>query len=81
MIPMKFRKKFLAFVMLAVQGGEGRELSCEECWRQTDRFAELTIAGRNAARTMPQVEEHLNRCPDCREEFDALLCALRGAER
>jgi predicted anti-sigma-YlaC factor YlaD len=43
-----------------------------------DEFVELTLAGKNAAQAMPLVEEHLNRCGDCREEFEALLAALRA---
>jgi len=33
-------------------------------------------AGKNAAEAMPLVQEHLDRCNDCREEFEALLAAL-----
>lgn len=78
MIPMKYRKKFLALMVLATQSAEGRELSCEECWEQTDRFAELIIGGENAGELMPLVGEHLCRCSDCREEFAALLQALHA---
>jgi hypothetical protein len=34
----------------------------------------------DAAFTMPLVEDHLNKCGDCREEFEALLGALRAEE-
>jgi predicted anti-sigma-YlaC factor YlaD len=29
---------------------------------------------------MPLVQDHLGRCDDCREEFEALLAALRALE-
>jgi hypothetical protein len=54
------------------------ELGCAECFEQMDEFVELTLAGKNAAQAMPLVEDHLNRCGDCREEFEALLAALRA---
>jgi uncharacterized protein with PIN domain len=54
------------------------EIGCEECYEQLDRFAELALAGRNAAEAMPLVQDHLARCGDCREEFEALLAALQA---
>ena len=55
-----------------------RELTCDECLEELDRFAELTLAGKDAAEAIPLVQDHLNRCRDCREEFEALLDALRA---
>jgi hypothetical protein len=54
------------------------EIGCEECFQQVDRFADMVLEGRNAAEAMPLVQDHLNRCHDCREEFEALLEALRA---
>jgi hypothetical protein len=52
------------------------ELSCDECFDLVDRFAELELTGKNAAEAMPLVRDHLDRCPCCHEEFEALLRAL-----
>jgi len=54
------------------------EIGCDECFEQLDRFVEMTLAGKNAAEAMPLVQNHLERCADCREEFEALLAALRA---
>ena len=54
------------------------EIGCGECFEQLDRFIEVTLAGKNAAEAMPLVQDHLERCRDCREEFEALLVALRA---
>jgi len=56
------------------------EIGCDECFEQLDRFVEMKLAGKNAAEAMPLVEDHLERCDDCREEFEALLAALRALE-
>ena len=53
------------------------EIGCEECFDQLDRFVEMTLAGKDAAEAMPLVHDHLERCRDCREEFEALLKVLR----
>jgi hypothetical protein len=54
------------------------ELNCGECFEVIDSFAELKLTGRNAAEAMPLVQDHLDRCPPCKEEFEALLDALRA---
>jgi hypothetical protein len=53
------------------------EIGCDECFEQLDRFVEMTLTGKNAAEAMPLVQDHLEHCGDCREEFEALLAALR----
>jgi predicted anti-sigma-YlaC factor YlaD len=45
-----------------------------------DRFIEMELSGLDAARAMPLVREHLHMCGECREEFEALLAALRATE-
>ena len=52
------------------------EIGCDECFEQLDRYIEMTLAGKNVAEAMPLVEDHLGRCQDCREEFEALLAVL-----
>ncbi|MDY7075711.1 MAG: hypothetical protein SXV54_02185 [Chloroflexota bacterium] len=53
------------------------EIGCGECFEQLDRFVEMTLAGKDAAEAMPLVQDHLERCRDCYEEFEALLTVLR----
>lgn len=54
------------------------EIDCDECFEQLDRFVDMVLAGKDAAEAMPLVQDHLDRCGDCREEFEALLAALRA---
>jgi len=56
------------------------ELACDECFEELDRFVEMELDGLDAASAMPLVQDHLDKCGDCREEYQALLDALR-AER
>lgn len=53
------------------------ELDCDACFDAMDRFAELVMQGLPAHEALPLVHDHLQRCTDCREEFEALLAALR----
>jgi predicted anti-sigma-YlaC factor YlaD len=54
------------------------EIDCDGCLEELDRFAEMVLAGKDAAQALPLVEDHLQRCKNCREEFEALLVALRS---
>lgn len=53
------------------------EIGCAECFEQMDQFVEIKLAGKDAAEALPLVQDHINRCSDCREEFEALLVALQ----
>jgi hypothetical protein len=55
------------------------EIGCDECFERLDSFAELALSGVEATVAMPLVGDHLNKCEDCRDTFEALLTALRGA--
>jgi hypothetical protein len=54
------------------------EIGCAECSEHMDRFVEMMRAGANAGAVMPLVQDHLSRCRDCREEYEALLVAVRA---
>lgn len=54
------------------------QIGCAECFEQMDSFVETELAGKDAAEAMPLVRDHLDRCGNCREEFEALLAALRA---
>ncbi len=56
------------------------EIGCAECLERMDRFVEMELEGKSASEAMPLVQDHLTRCRDCREEFEALLAALRHLE-
>ena len=54
------------------------EIGCDECFERLDSFAETEISGAEASVAMPLVGDHLDKCADCRNEFEALLGTLRG---
>ena len=54
------------------------EIGCDECFERLDRFAEIEISGAEASVAMPLVDDHLDKCADCRSTLEALLRALRG---
>jgi hypothetical protein len=57
-----------------------RELNCGECLQHVGEFAEGQLAGRPMAEVMASVEQHLALCPECREEFEALMKILKAGQ-
>jgi hypothetical protein len=53
-----------------------REIGCDECFEQMDRFAEMEFSGSDSATAMPLVHDHLRKCEDCHEKYEALLVAI-----
>ena len=48
-------------------------------WASKARVAEEEgYLGKKASEAMPLVQEHLDRCPPCREEYEVLLEALKA---
>jgi hypothetical protein len=55
------------------------EYSCEEVFALLDEYAEMVANGQDASGLMPLVKLHLEICPDCAEEYQALLRILRSS--
>ncbi len=74
----KLEVQKLKGLVRAVMTTRPDEIGCEECFEELDRFVEMVLAGKDAAEAMPLVQDHLDRCHECKEEFEALLAALRA---
>ena len=48
------------------------EVGCEECFELLDQFVELELAGLDTDAAIPGLRPHLDGCPACRDEHDAL---------
>ena len=66
----------VAKLLQMVESTEEVELSCDEVFALLDQYAELQARGADAASLLPLVTKHLERCGDCREEYEALLRIL-----
>jgi hypothetical protein len=61
-----------------VVGPAGPELTCEECFAELDRYAELELAGSDADAAVPGMRAHLDGCPACHEDHESLLALIRS---
>jgi hypothetical protein len=52
------------------------EMTCSEWLDCVGEYAEAVLAGRPAPPCLAEVERHMEICPECAEEFRAILAAL-----
>ena len=63
----------------AVEHTRDVELPCEEAAQLFDQLAELVRRGEDPGQFLPLVQQHLEICADCREEFEALMRVLKAS--
>jgi hypothetical protein len=59
-------------VLKRLLGPQGRQLSCEECFEELDRYVELELAEADADARIPGMREHLEGCSACAEDHRSL---------
>jgi hypothetical protein len=69
--PEKYRD--LARFLLATRPDE---MTCDEWLDRIGEYADAVLAGRPIAPALAQVRQHMEICPECAEEFRAILAAL-----
>jgi hypothetical protein len=75
---MKLSSEVIKKMMLSVKSTRDEELTCGHCHEELDHFIEMKLEGKDAVEAMPLIEEHLNRCQACREEYEVLLEAIKA---
>ena len=51
-------------------------LTCSELYAQLDEFVEREVKSHDAAKIMPLIQDHIDICPECCDEYEALLDVL-----
>ncbi len=70
--PAKFRD--LASFLLKTRPDE---ITCEDWIDHVGAYAEHVLAGNSIPSSLDEVVRHIDLCPECAEEFQAILAALR----
>jgi hypothetical protein len=71
-------RQLIQGILQKLQNTREQEFSCEETYHLIDQYAEIIEKGEDAQTIMPLINHHLDMCPDCREEFEALLQILEN---
>ncbi|MDZ7807252.1 MAG: hypothetical protein U5K71_09050 [Gracilimonas sp.] len=53
------------------------EIGCDDCFEELHIFAEMELEGKSPEKAMPLIREHLDNCGECRQEYQALLDAMK----
>jgi hypothetical protein len=56
------------------------DMSCDDMYRQLDEFVEHEVKSQDASKIMPLVQEHIDFCSDCEDEYEALLTVLENTK-
>ncbi len=70
--PEKYRN--LAGFLLKTQPDE---LTCDEWINHVGKYVELVLTGHSIPASLDDVVRHIDLCPECAEEFKAILIAVR----
>ena len=57
---------------------QSETIDCETCSAQFECLVDMVNSGAQMRDILPAVEEHLRCCPDCDEEYQALLTIIRA---
>ena len=77
---MSLSKKQIVELLRLIGGTRGEEIDCERCLALVAEFAERELAGRSVPAGLEAVAHHLSICPECCEEYEALLRALTAKD-
>jgi hypothetical protein len=68
-------------VVKALRATRETEIGCDDCLMQVASYCEMELAGRELPEALRLVREHLEICPECHEEYRALLSAMLEGSR
>ncbi len=77
---MELTPDILKNLIKSAQMADEDEIGCNDCFEELHEFAEMELAGKSPEEAKPLVKDHLDKCGSCREEYQALLEALRNIE-
>lgn len=75
---MKLSNKQVSSLIDLVVSAKRDDLGCDGCLELIDQFAQAELDGTEIPEIMKKVRDHLEQCLCCRDEYDALLIALRA---
>ena len=60
-------------ILRVLESVQAQQMSCAEVFALLDEYVERELRDHEAAKVMPLLREHFDMCPDCCEEYEALL--------
>ena len=68
-------------ILRVLESAHDEDMSCGELYEKLDEYVEREMSKKDAAELMPLIREHLDFCPDCCDEYEALLDVLNKSSQ
>jgi hypothetical protein len=75
---MALRPEQAKALIAKVMGTRDQERTCDECLADLAEFVEVRLTGKPLSDALQAVQEHLDRCHDCTDEYQVLRQALQA---
>lgn len=63
-----------------LERARAEDMSCNDLFARLDEFVEREVNKKDAAKLLPLIDEHLDLCSDCCDEYEALLEVLENTK-
>jgi hypothetical protein len=77
---MTLSKEQIQTLLKVVAVTSDDSMDCDGCFNNVAQFVETKLKGLDLCESMKLVKTHLENCPCCQDEFEALLAAMSGVE-
>lgn len=77
---MELKDEVVLKFLRVLENAREEELSCGEMYARLDQFVESEVQAKDADKITPLIQEHLDMCPECCEEYEALLAILKNTK-
>lgn len=75
---MKMTMEQIQTILRWIKMTKETEACCGQCSLHLAEFAESKLAGKSIPESLQCIDDHLQICNECHEEFDALKMALES---
>lgn len=77
---MKLSAEQTRALLNSVAAAKQDEVDCDGCFEHLSEFVELELAGAEIPEALGKVQRHIDQCPCCKDEHNALLEGLRALD-
>ncbi len=77
---MQLTAQLVKALIEAIAATYEEESPCDDCLQRMAAFADAELSGKSIPDALARVRVHLDRCRECREEYEALRRALEEIE-
>ncbi len=78
---MPLSKDQISTLLALVANSSEDEMSCDGCFEHVAQFVETELTGAALCESMLMIKNHMQNCPCCNDEYNALMEAMAALEQ